>query len=120
MSAGQRVVTLYYLLLALGNAWMTWFIPPFITVMAREWQRIQQDRPLPACTETLIALNWWPIGFLILFVIGALISLVSDRFRTTLIHTLIVLLMLECLFLLGMMFACAAPCIIVLGPLGVH
>lgn len=119
MSAGQRVVTFYYLILALGNAWMTCYLPPFITFMAREWQRIQQDRPLPACTETLIAFNWWPIAFLILFLIGALSSFASTRFRTPLLHALILLLMLECIVLLGMMFACAAPCII-LRHLGAH
>ena len=113
----KNSATYYFLLLAVTNAWLTWFFPQFTGMMMRQWETDLGGQPLPAVTSLLVRFPWWPAVFLAGSIIGLLLAIILKNRGKTLLHAVIALLLLEGFVLFWVGIGHAIPYVRIVVPL---
>lgn len=113
----RHSATYYFLLVAVANAWLTWFFPQFTGMMAHQWETDLGGVPLPHVTDLLIRFPWWPAIFLVASVAGVALGVALRNRGTALLHGVIALLMIEGFTLFCVGIGHAIPYVKLVSPL---
>jgi len=94
----KRTATYYFLLLGTLNLLLLMVMKQQAEWMPRVYNAIWECKPLPIMTEWLPSVWWWPGVLAFISFSLVMISLISDRWKATLRHVLILLIFIQSIF----------------------